>query len=205
MTVTHRLITAEFGSIRRELREMTADEAARITSDQAEAVSSAANTVRKTLLAEAAGLEAFLVTQKRYPVKRLLDDVPNLMAPGVYDQLPDMAQQDFSAAGRCIAFELPTSAAFHLMRGTESVLRHFYVQVVKRNRIKPPYMWGPMVASLRARRTAPPNELLDNLDQLRRNFRNPTQHPDKVYDVDEAQDLLSLSIDVVNRMIRHIE
>jgi hypothetical protein len=46
-----------------------------------------------------------------------------------------------------------------------------------------------MIASMRARSKPPPAALLDNLDGLRRNFRNPTQHPEKVYDIHEAQDL----------------
>jgi hypothetical protein len=35
---------------------------------------------------------------------------------------------------------------------------------------------------------------------LRRSFRNPTQHPEKKYDFDEAQDLLNVCIDIANRI-----
>ncbi len=60
-----------------------------------------------------------------------------------------------------------------------------------------------MVEGLKKRRSSPPVELLNNLDNIRTSFRNPTQHPDKVYDIQEAQDLFGLSIDVVNRMVRN--
>ncbi|MCH8069815.1 MAG: hypothetical protein IID16_11195, partial [Candidatus Marinimicrobia bacterium] len=48
----------------------------------------------------------------------------------------------------------------------------------------------------------PPVELLDTLDRIRINFRNPTSHPDKIYDIEEAQDLFGLCVDAINRMVK---
>jgi len=171
----------------------------KLTADEASTLSDIMHDVRNTLFAEADGNVAFIVTDKRIDVNKLLSDVPALIAPGVFNSLPDIAQYDFIEAGKCIAFELPTAAAFHILRGTEAVLRHFYCSVVRRNRAG--LLWGPMVESLRRRRTPPPAPLLDNLDNIRRSFRNPTQHPDKIYDIQEIQDLFALCIDVVNRMV----
>jgi hypothetical protein len=44
--------------------------------------------------------------------------------------------------------------------------------------------------------------MLDHLDHIHVNFRNPTQHREARYDLEEAQDLLSLSIDALNRMAK---
>jgi hypothetical protein len=161
-----------------------------------------ANVLRDAILAEAEGQVAFIASDGRYAVSKLLDDVGGLMGEHVFDGLPALAQYDFQQAGRAIAFDLPTAAAFHLLRGTEAVLRDFYLRTVKRDRIKEPRMWGPMVTALRARRNPPPAVLLTNLDSLRAHFRNPTQHPEKVYDLDEAQDLMALAFDAVARMVR---
>jgi hypothetical protein len=65
-------------------------------------------------------------------------------------------------------------------------------------------MWGPMIEHLKKRRNAPQKTLIDHLDHIRINFRNPTQHPDAIYDIDQAQDLLAVSIDVVNRMVQEL-
>lgn len=175
-------------------RTLTADEQKNLTTN--------ANIVREAILAEAEGQVAFIASDGRYAVNKLLDNVGGLMGDGVFEQLPDLAKYDFEQAGRAIAFDLPTAAAFHLLRGTEAVLRDFYLRTVKRDRIKEPRMWGPIVASLRQRRTPPSAVLLNNLDSLRAHFRNPTQHPEKVYDLDEAQDLMALSFDSVGRMVR---
>ena len=170
----------------------------KLTSDEASRLSKVMNDLRFTLTAETKGNVAFIVTDKRIDVDKLLSSVSALMAPGVFDKLPDIARYDFIEAGKCIAFELPTSAAFHLLRGTEAVLRHYYCSFVRRGRVD--LLWGPMVNSLRSRRSPPSAPLLDNLDNIRRSFRNPTQHPDKIYDIHEVQDLFGLCVDVVNRM-----
>ena len=51
-----------------------------------------------------------------------------------------------------------------------------------------------------------PNPItLNHLDNIRDSFRNPTLHPNKRYDIQEVQDLLGVSVDVVNRMIKEIK
>ncbi len=167
--------------------------------EQAAELRSLMRDIRLTLEAELRGLEAYVITPKRLDVKRLVSDVSSLMAPRIYDQLPTVAKYDFSEAGKCIAFERPTAAAFQILRGTESVLRNFYCSLVKRNRCD--LMWGPMVGALRKKRTLSPEALLQNLDNIRRLFRNPTMHPEKIFDIQEVQDLFALCVDVVNRMV----
>src|SRR5712692_3802367 len=154
----------------------------------------------KTLFAEAENRMTYVVTEKRLQVTKLLNAVAELFAPNVFEKLPDVAKYDFSEAGKCTAFERSTGAASHLLRGTEATLREFYSRIVKRERVNP-LLWGPMVEGLRRRRTPPPRVLLDNLDNIRHNFRNPTQHPEKIYDIQEVQDLFGLCVEVVNRMV----
>lgn len=189
--------SCDLRELREELRKSESDH--KLTETEALTLREIMTDLRKTLSAEARGKVAFIVTNKRIDVNKLLSDVPALMAPTIFYSLPDIAQYDFIEAGKCIAFERPTAVAFHLMRGTEAVLRHFYCSVIRRNRVR--LLWAPMVTHLRSRRKPPPEPLLDNLDNIRRSFRNPTQHPDKVYDIEEVQDLFGLCIDVVNRMI----
>ena len=105
---------------------------------------------------------------------------------------------------KAIAFELPTAAAFHQLRCVEGALKHYYQCVIKRNRLPDKQkMWGPMIDQLRSKKTnKPPVELLDTLDRIRVNFRNPTNHPEKEYDTDEAQDLFGLCVDALNRLVK---
>ena len=124
-----------------------------------------------------------------------------LFPGGVFDKLPELTRYDFAEAGKCVAFERPTAAAFHLLRGTEGALRDFYLATVKRKRLNV-LLWKPMLDQMAARSKPPPRPLLDHLDHIRANFRNPTQHPEARYDIDEAEDLFGLCVDAATRLIR---
>jgi len=188
----------------RIIEEMEAieDDDATLTVEQRTKLNAAMGQMWSIVDAEASGVYAFIVSDKRLDTTKLLDAPEQLFAPGVFADLTDHAQEDFRRAARCIAFEQPTAAAFHLMRATEAELRELYRTWVKRERLKEPWMWAAMINHLRKRRAGPPTVLLDHLDRIRINFRNPTQHPDAVYDIHEAQDLCSVCVDALNRSVR---
>lgn len=176
----------------------------KLTSREASRLRNTMLDIHMTLEAEAIVRQAFVVTDKRINTEKLYFSVGRLMTPGVFECLPEIAKYDFEECGRCIVFERPTAGAFHILRGTEATLLMFYQAIVKRNRIAKP-MWHDMVVALRKRRNPPPLELLDNLDHIRKSFRNPTQHPEKIYDIEEVQDLFSLGIDAINRMVAYLK
>lgn len=196
LPVTYRA-ASDLRSLRAELVELPKDTI--LSAQHASSLQSTLRDLQKVLHAECAGNIAYIVTDKRLNTQKLINSPDQLFAPGVYDALPEIAKLDFKEAGLCIAFERPTAAAFHLLRGTEDVLRTLYRSLIKRNRISP-LLWAGMVDAIKRRRTSPPPELVGVLDHLRRAFRNPTQHPDKVYDIQEVQDLYSLCIDATTRM-----
>lgn len=187
------------------MTELQASEQTSLLTDvQATKLGGFVNDLRKTLEAELGGFEAYVVTPKRLDVTKLLDTVYDLFAPDVYWLLPEIAMHDFAEAGKCIAFECPTAAAFHILRATESVLRDYYCRMIKKSRCD--LMWGPIILDLRKRRkTQHKKVLLNNLDNIRLSFRNPTQHPEKIYDIQEVQDVWGLCVDVVNRMLKDLE
>jgi len=158
------------------------------------------NRIRATFEAETEGFYAYVVTDKRIDIKKLLNNVGQLFKPGIFDLLPDVARHDFKEAGLCIAFERPTAAAFHILRATEDVLRIYYKKYMRP--VKLNLTWGEIEKELRNKLKGklPDKVLLDNLSNIRNSFRNPTAHPDKIYDIQEAQDLFNQCIDVVNRM-----
>jgi hypothetical protein len=187
--------------IRERLSTLPADSL--LSEADAEKIRSSALMLRETLKAELTNLTVYEVSGKRFDTKALLTNLPSLMRTGVYRQLPLIAGFDLHEAATCIAFERPTAAAFHSLRAAEAVLRQYYRSVVRQKRLNPPWMWGPMVRELRKpRRVRKPNgAVLDHLDSIRKNFRNPTQHPDKIYDNEEAQNLFGQCLAVIEAMI----
>lgn len=188
--------------IYRRAKEMAKD--AEVDRELASDVTTAINKADATLEAELKLRDAFIVTPKRFDLEYLLEEPSELFAAGVFSLLPPICRFDLASACKAIAYALPTAAAFHLMRGTEGALCFYYRTIVKRGRVAP-LMWGNMIAHLRGRRDAPSKAILDHLDNIRANFRNPTQHPDARYDIDEAQDLLAVSIDAINRMVKNLK
>jgi hypothetical protein len=153
-------------------------------------------------MSEIEGFHAFAYTEKRISIDKLLSKVGDLFAESVYTDMPEMAQYDFTEAGKCIACELPTAAAFHVLRGTECILRKCYASHITTSPNQ--FLdWAKIVKELSDLNDDPlPKELLDHLDNIRKSFRNPTAHPEKRYDLDEAQDLFNLCVDVVNRIYK---
>lgn len=174
----------------------------KVSSRLAMEITRAINKIDVTLDSELQLREAYIITEKRFEIDRLLNKVEKLFAEGVFEKIPPLAQYDFGEVGECIAFLLPTAAAFHMLRATEGIIKMYYLATIKRRRIKK-LMWGDMVNHLRERKRAP-KTLLDSLDNIRENYRNPTQHPEARYNIDEAQDLFSVCIEAVNKIIKNL-
>ena len=87
-----------------------------------------------------------------------------------------------------------------MLRATESVLKSYYFIHRKQNRLSKP-MWANMVDQLKAKtKNKPPIILLNSLDLIRTAYRNPTQHPEATYEIDSAQDLFGVCLDVIGKM-----
>lgn len=156
------------------------------------------------LNAEGAISNVYLLTEQRYKLGNLLEDISLLFSKNVYINLPTFAQSDFEQAGKCIAFGVPTAAAFHLVRGLEAYLKYFYQEITGEVLIGRE-TWG-QILNLFGNHEEIINQsndlsyVLEKLDSVRVEYRNPTQHPDKFYDMDLAQDLLGVVIEIVNKM-----
>ena len=138
----------------------------------------------------------------RFHVEQLLAAPESLLASGAFEALPPIAQTDFKQASACLAFGLSTAAAFHALRCVEECVRWLhrsYYPGKKQNKA-----WGPLATELarKVRSPKPDSALLERLDHLREHFRNPTQHPDLVYDHDQAQELFYLCIEAVSSCAR---
>jgi hypothetical protein len=204
MTIT--MNAAKQAGLPRILGELEkADPDALLSREQARELVVAVGNTRLTLDAESREKKAFVTEPKRWDVQSLLTNPGALFGKGVFEQLQAPAAYDFSEACKCIAFERSTAAAFHMLRGTESVLRAFYCHQVRRKRLpERRRTWAAVLEQMRQKSKPPPKALLDNLDAIRHNFRNPTQHPEEIYSIDQAQDLLGLVIPAVNAMTAEI-
>lgn len=162
------------------------------------------NSADKTLDAELQLKKVHIVTPKRFNLEMLMESPAKLLGDSVWEKLSNEAKKDFKNGALCISLNLPTAGAFHFMRCVEEMLKQLYFCYIKQNRLERP-MWGNMIDKLKKKKNPKPKaELLDQLDIIRKNFRNPTQHPEKFYSIDEAQDLLNSSIVAINMIVKSI-
>lgn len=171
-----------------------------IGDDLAEGLCEIAAVFEKIVYAEASTKKIYVLPQRRFNADSLLSNPQNLLKAGSFQKLSAIAQVDFASAGRCLLFGEATAGAFHILRATEETLRLYYFHHRRSNRLTKP-LWGPILSELRAKKTSkPPKVLLDSLDMVRGMYRNPTQHPDATYDIESAQDLFGVCLDLIGEM-----
>ncbi len=180
------------------IRQFETIEGKIITDDLAKKLTEKVEKLDSALDAELQLKAAYILSKKRYPLDSLINAPQDLLAKGVFATLTEISKRDYQLACTQIALSQPTAAAFHLMRMLEEQVRVLYFAFKKTNRMENP-MWGPILKQLREKRAPKPSEkLINHLNGMRVHFRNPTQHPDTFYTLDEAQDLLNQTITAVN-------
>jgi hypothetical protein len=144
-------------------------------------------------------------TNRRFNFEVLVREPHSLFAQDIVGLLPEIARTDLQQACRCIAYDCPTAGAFHILRCLEECVRMVYRAYFPRGDDQ--RAWGLLCNELRQKPRQPkPNVvLLTRLNELRDQFRNPTQHPEKVYTLDESQDLLHLCIELIPRCVNDLQ
>ncbi len=175
----------------------------RLTLKDTKILENLVNSIWEVIRAELGGKNVYTITEKRLRVEFLINNIKQLFAPDVFDNLPDLSRFDFKEAGKCISFARSTAGAYHILRGMEGVLRWFYDQL--NNSAGCRDLWGTITSNLKNMVNPPPNEIIDQSDAIRKNYRNPTAHPELIYDINEVQDLLTECIAVANRIINYLK
>jgi hypothetical protein len=152
---------------------------------------------------------AFLLEKKRFSNEILTSKIESVFSESIFSELPEIARYDFSECGKCLSFDRFTAAGFHALRGTEDTLKFYYSKLLS----KVPtdrQTWGSFYSEIEKDNKAGTitpvvhEELLMNLENLRKYYRNRTQHPQLMYSSDEVQDLFFLCIKTVNQMMKDL-
>ena len=176
----------------------------RLNKTEARALFRIMDKIFNTVKAESEKIFLFSVTEKRIDVNKLLNNVESLFAREVFNFLSDEIQYDFKESGKCIAYECPTASAFHVLRGFEGLLRELLNKLNPQKNTSEMNL-GSVIRELKKLNIPDLRVLLDNSDRIRDNYRNPTSHPDKIFDIDEAQDLFPLCVGIVNEIISYMK
>jgi hypothetical protein len=157
------------------------------------------------LAAELQWGQLFLVQPKGgYELHQLTENGTVIFPSTLAEKVPE-AVQDATEAARCIAFELPTAAAFHLHRVHELVLRRYYDTVTGGKTRPEKRNIGAYISAMKAAQVGD-KKVFSALAGLKDFHRNPVLHPDDhLDDVEEVLALLGNINTVITYMLKAIQ
>jgi hypothetical protein len=180
------------GTIKRLQDEFVRDDANLndpISPWDAYSLSTQAQAFETVLGAELQWAQLFIVQPKgAYDLNQLADNGQILFPADLPLKVPE-AVQDAKDAGRCIAFDLPTAAAFHLHRLNELVLRNYY-DVVSSGKPHPERKNIRAYIDAMKGYQVGDNVIFGALSALNSLHRNPVMHPN--IRIDSIEDAISL-------------
>ncbi len=162
------------------------------------------NRFEAVLESELQGIGGYLVTKKSgFEITSMVANGTVFFPKGIAEAIPE-AVDDLNQAMRCIAFELPTAAGFHLHRANEAVLRRYWdTASAGQDRPKKANM-GVYLAALKKEGFGK-QPTLDQLKSLKDFHRNPLMHPEQSLEtVDDAVDLMAAIRCSIGYMLQEI-
>lgn len=170
-------------------------------------VYSITNAVEKfetVLSAELQTLDTYFVSQKGgYSTIDLIADAEILIPDSVRIDMSSEAIVDFRSGGRCLAFDLPTAAGFHLLRAIESVLHAYYDEITTSKTIAPNATMGMYITHLEAH--GGEAKVMAVLRQITNLHRNPLMHPQDTLTANQALVLIGIIVSAITAMIEGMQ
>lgn len=143
--------------------------------------------------------DTFVVSAKgAYSTTLLAEQGETLVSEAAHGLVTSM-RQDLHDAGRCMAFELPTAAAFHLFRAAEAMVCS-YCEFVRRKAFTQPEKkngLGGYANLLKQKSLAVDERIYTAIEQLAGLHRNPTMHPEMHLSIAEIHATVGMAVSVI--------
>lgn len=152
------------------------------------------------LSAECNALDTYVVSQKRaYSTSHLVDRCEEMLPQETVVLLTPGMVDDLRAAGRCLAFDTPTAAGFHILRAVEAMMAVYYKHITGNELPKQNRNWGLYLQKLEKAPKAD-DKILGALKHIKDNYRNPITHPEDTLTEGEAVMLFALCLSAIEMM-----
>lgn len=139
---------------------------------------------------ECVQLALYLVSDKKgWNMAIIADFAEYTLSAPAWAALTSEETADIRAAGRCLAFEVPTAAAFHFYRFLESFVLK-YMPILGVTLKDSDRNLGNYIRILKDKGVD--QKVATLLDHIREQYRNPAIHPGEFFDVDGASSQFAL-------------
>ncbi|CAH0141437.1 hypothetical protein SRABI05_00305 [Agrobacterium fabrum] len=164
---------------------------------------------RTVLEAECHGVDLYSIGQiSIYKTQTLVSNGAKIIPEEYHSEIPNEALAEFDNAGKCLAFDLPTSCGFHALRGLELVMDAYLDAFgVNTKRLRSWNMYIQAAKKLiddEKASSKPSPKVAAMLDRMRELDRNPLMHPRDTLDTLSADQLYKLCAITVGEIIRDI-
>jgi len=143
--------------------------------------------------------DTFIVSPKAaYSTTLLAERGETLISEAARALVPSM-HEDLHDAGRCLAFELPTAAAFHLFRAVEAMVCA-YGEFVRQKKFFPAEKnngLGGYANLLKEKKLNVDSRVITTIAQLAQLHRNPTMHPEQHLSNTEVLATFGIAVSVI--------
>ncbi len=138
-----------------------------------------------------------------YDIEKLIERGEEVFSPDLASKVP-AAIPDIRAGTRCIAFELPTAAAYHFHRANEAVFREYWTAVSPASQYPAKSSMGGILHKMEQDGIGDPM-VISSLKDLTKLHRNPLIHPDQTIEtVHEAIALMHAVNAALAQMLKQI-
>ena len=139
-------------------------------------------------------LATYHVSQKGiYSTIDLIDKAEQIFPKPVLEKLSTDIVEEIRQSGKCLAFDVATASAFHIMRVVEIVMHKYYLNVCKPKTEGRLDSWGAYITALNQAQAPEIKEVVAMLQQLKDRHRNLIMHPEIVLSPDEAFTLFEIA------------
>lgn len=174
-----------------------------LSESEVKQLTSIVSRLRETLHAESGEQVACVLVDDRFGAGKLLTDVRYLMTARVYDLLPEPVRKDFTDAGRCIAFELPDSAALHLARGYEALIEHYQRSRSGGHRMNN-RKWGLTAGDLLECLDGAPAGLREQIESTLRELGHAGSNASQAFTIERVKELFTRVTDTSVRIMEDL-
>ena len=152
------------------------------------------------------------MTPKKYSNEILINSIYTLFErqDDFQSVVPELIKFHIEECGLCIAFDRSTAAAFHILRATEEFIKfakYEYNDLEYNSEDKTSFydLIKDIEKIFLDNQLKKRDELINTLHMIRKNFRNESQHSDRIFTVNESLDLLNLCVSAINIMFSYLE
>jgi hypothetical protein len=126
---------------------------------------------------------------------KLLQDAHLNLSADIRARLSNEVINDIRAAGRCLAFNIPTAAGFHILRAVEPLILQYRNKLVGTSTPLRSRNWGAYIRDITSH--GGDLKVIGAIDHIRQFYRNPIMHPEETLTLEYALSLFYACLSVI--------